>query len=328
MNIGRVNIPAMASAFLLAAALALGMGLAAPQSVNSPQSSQPPLRLSPAELDMYRHAVTLIDWTPQKIKSVPFLRKLRPAESQDKLAEILNRVGETAVALFHDFAKIDCDERVYSETSWINRDTRSIGMSRKSTIRNLRYIIVPNPVGDILAFDEYRTDRSGKLLDEADLTGPKKMITSNFALSWPYFSPADQRDNRYRYFGTQSLQKRECYVVGFAQKPGVAHSVSGFRQDDRFAALLVQGIAWVDERTFQIPRIRTWLLAPRTDIGLEVEDTLVDYSPIQPAGYGRALWLPHDVTVTILFRRAYFRNTHRYSNFRLFRVESTIKPVE
>jgi hypothetical protein len=94
------------------------------------------------------------------------------------------------------------------------------------------------------------------------------------------------------------------------------------------AALLIQGLAWIDEQSFRILRIETWLLAERSDIGLDTQNTLVNYFPVRPAGLDREVWVPHDVSVTILFRGEMIQNTHRYSNFQLFRVESTVKPAE
>jgi hypothetical protein len=89
---------------------------------------------------------------------------------------------------------------------------------------------------------------------------------------------------------------------------------------------LVQGLAWIDSESFQILRIMTWLLAPRKDIGLNSQVSTVDYYPVQPSGSERVLWLPRDVEVRVRFRDIDIRNTHHYSDFKLFRVESTIKP--
>jgi hypothetical protein len=322
-----VNLRPWVGLLVLAAALAAGARTAAQQPAKSPASTEPPLTLSPAEIEIYKRAKTLIDWTPQQIESAPFLRKLHPAENQDELLAILERVGKTAVALFHDFPKIACEEEVYSETNLPSPLASWGALRRNSAIHKFRYIVIPKVVGDTLGFEEYRTDSMGNPVDMASL-GDLKMITSNFTSTWLYFSPGDQHESRFRYFGTQTLQKRECYVVGFAQNPETAHNVSGFRLGDRSVALLVQGVAWIDKRSYEIHKIETWLLAPRTDIGLDDECTVVDYFSVQPAGLERSLWVPRDVWVTIRFRRAYFRNTHRYSKFQVFRVESTIKPME
>ncbi len=322
-----MKLRALTVSLVFAAAATVTAGTAAQQPASSSASPEPPLRMSPEELEIYKHARTLIDWTPDQIRSVPFLRNLHLAENQDKLPSVLNGVGKTAVALFRDFTNVDCDERVYSETNLKNPLASWGGMGLKNSVHDFRYIIIPRPLGDVLAFDEYRTDTKGKPVDITRLPG-LMMITSDFASSWLYFSPADQHDSRFRYFGTQSLQKRECYVVGFAQNPEIARSVSGFRIGDQAAVLLVQGLAWIDPQSFHILRINTWLLAPRPDLGLQAENTVVDYAPVQPADSEKVLWLPHEVTVTTVYRNAFIRNTHRYSKFRLFRAETTIKPAE
>jgi hypothetical protein len=69
-----------------------------------------------------------------------------------------------------------------------------------------------------------------------------------------------------------------------------------------------------------------WLLAPRMDISLNSQISTVDFYPVQPSGSERVLWLPRDVKVWVHYRGIEIRNTHHYSNFKLFRVESTIKP--
>lgn len=70
----------------------------------------------------------------------------------------------------------------------------------------------------------------------------------------------------------------------------------------------------------------TWLLAPRPDIGLKSEVSTVDFASVQPSGSERVLWLPRAVTVWALFSGIVVRNTHHYTDFKLFRVESAIKP--
>jgi hypothetical protein len=90
--------------------------------------------------------------------------------------------------------------------------------------------------------------------------------------------------------------------------------------------LLLQGLVWVDAKSFQILQIKTWLLAPRTDIGLHGQLSTIDFYPLQPADSERGLWLPREVTVEVVCAGIAARNTHHYSNLKLFRVESAIKP--
>jgi hypothetical protein len=295
----------------------------AQQPTAPPELPEPAVQLTPAEIEIYKSGHTLIDWTPRQIHDCPFLRKLRPARGQDQLPMVLERVGQTGTLLFHDFPQIACDEEVVSQAL---PDAR-LGTLGSTKVRKFRYIVIPQPVGDFPGFDEYRTDLKGTPLDSARLSD-LFVITSNYVSTCLYLGPADQRASRFRHFGIQPIRERECQVVGFAQEPERVRRVTTFQVQANSVVVLVQGLAWIDSETFQVLRIKTWLLAPRTDIGLNFQISTVDFYRVQPSGYARVLWLPRDVTVVTNFRGIWFNNTHHYSNFKLFRVESTIKPAE
>jgi hypothetical protein len=65
------------------------------------EESQP--HLTPQEIRLYDKAQTLIDWTPDEIRTRPELQGLQPAESQQELSPILREVGERVAAFFDDF---------------------------------------------------------------------------------------------------------------------------------------------------------------------------------------------------------------------------------
>ncbi len=65
--------------------------------------------------------------------------------------------------------------------------------------------------------------------------------------------------------------------------------------------MLIQGIAWVDKSDFQIIRMRTDLLAPRTEIGLDRQTTEVTFDRVQLPDVATPLWLPSDVQLNIQF---------------------------
>jgi len=75
-----------------------------------------------------------------------------------------------------------------------------------------------------------------------------------------------------------------------------------------------------------ILKLETWLLAPRSGVGLESENTTLNYSPTLPAGMMNVLWLPHEVTVQVHYHDVFIRNTHRYSGFKLFQSHAVIEP--
>jgi hypothetical protein len=236
---------------------------------------------------------------------------------------LLERVGQTLTLLFHDFPRVACDEEVVSEAY---PKTPSL-VRHMSQPRTFRYIVVPRPGDHVPAFEEYRTDLKGNPLKATHPSG-LFMITSGYVSTCLFLSPSDQDYGRFRHFGIQTLRERECHVVGFAQEAARVHRTGTIRFGDKEVVVLVQGLVWIDSKTFQILRIATWLLAPRTDIGLDSQTSTVDFYPVRPKGFERVLWLPREVMVVMDYRGTRYQNTHHYSNFKLFRVESTIKPAE
>jgi hypothetical protein len=308
---------------LFLAAAGLTVRTTAHPAANSPQPTATPARLSHQELDIYSRARTLVDWTPQEIRDSPPFYKLRAAQEKGGLPVILTRVGETAAAMIAQFRNIACDERVYSEWNVGSPIATWREMGPNESAHRFVYIIIPRPAGDPLMFTEYRTNPRGNPID-LDSLADLRLITTNFTGSWAYFNSSNQVESRFRYFGEESVRKQPCYVVGFAQRPEIARNFTTFEAGNHSARILVQGLAWIDERSFHIVRIETWLLAPRNDVGLESQNTTVNYSPVLPAGLQDVLWLPNEVTVLVHYQNVFIRNTHRYSGFKLFQAHSVI----
>ena len=94
--------------------------------------------------------------------------------------------------------------------------------------------------------------------------------------------------------------------------------------------MLMQGIAWVDKSNFQVVRMRTDLLAPHVEIGLDQQTTDVTLSKVQLLDVASPLWLPSDVKVYLKFKafdwvhhqfyEQSYRNEHRYTDYRRYRV--------
>ena len=322
-NTSRVKFRALVSSLTLVVASMGAVGARPQQPATPPELPQPTAQLTPAEMEIYQRAHTLVDWTTRQIRNCPFLRKLRPARSQDQLSMVLERVGQVVTLLLNDFPRIACDEELVSE---VPSDARRRTLS-SAKLRKFHYIAVPQSLGDFQGFEEYRTDFKGNRVDASSLSD-FFVITSNFISTYLYLSPADQCGSHFRYFGVQSLRQRKCHVVGFAQDPERARRVGTFQVQDKRVGVLIQGLAWIDPETFQILQITTWGLAPRVDIGLNSIASTVDFYPVRLSGFERVLWLPREVTVASNYRGTWFSNTHHYSNFKLFRVESTIKTAE
>jgi hypothetical protein len=258
--------------------------------------------------------------TPAELaKAVPELKRLELAENQDLLPQILKRAGAAVAAFFDNFPNTACSEQITSVME-------GPGLS-DATHHEYNYVaFAPADAGGHIR--EFRTDAKGQLVQPK---AGREIITVGFIASSIDFYPNVQPDSRFRYLGREVMDKRDTYVVIYAQRPGVARQASTVHLNGRSGILFMQGVAWIDPVSFRILRLRTDIQMPDQNVGLLRETTEVLYSEVSFREGGKTLWLPREVTVTgqiallnpstRLASYYDFRNQHRYSGYRLFLVD-------
>jgi hypothetical protein len=286
-----------------------------------------PLRAAEAQLadtsgqSYYLNAKPLLDY-PLKdlLRAVPELRGLEPAANQDNLASILDKAGKVTEDLLESMPNLLSHEEVTQQK------LRAPGSIMDHRRLQFDYMILRHQQNANVDLDEYRAGPDGSAL-EAEGLDEGYMLTRGFASEWLHFLPSTRMAARFRYLGQQTDGGLRCYVVAFAQRPGLATITGTVVQAGRSVCILYQGIAWIDEASFRIVRLRTDLLAPRPDIGLERQTTELHFGEVRLPQTVSALWLPQEVIVTTDMKDHLFRNIHRYSGYRLFKVETKILPA-
>jgi hypothetical protein len=125
-------------------------------------------------------------------------------------------------------------------------------------------------------------------------------------------------------------------VVAFAQRQGKATTAETMiGPEGTTENLLTQGIAWIDEENFHILRMRTDLLRPHPEVGLDQQTTKVNFSEVRLADIADPLWLPKEVDVYLKLGKSQerlvpvaFRNIHHYSDYRHYRVTTRMLPPQ
>lgn len=275
------------------------------------------------DMEYYRNARSVVDWPlPEVMKALPELKGLKPATSQEELAPIIKKVGQGVADFFQNFPNVASLEKIDQER--LRRD----GSVADKVGRDFRYLVLARSEGGGVGFEEYRTDSKGRPIEARDMQGAY-LLTRGFASLSIHFHPLYQAGSNFRYLGRQVIDKRETFVVAFAQRPETARVVGRVEVDKASATVLLQGVAWIDATAYQIVRMRTDLLAPRPDFyDLEKQTTQVRFREVQFKHAHAALWLPREVVVTIYWNEQILRNRHRYSKFKLFTVETEQKLKE
>ena len=265
------------------------------------------------------------------VKELPVLKSLRPTASQKLLPAILQKTGARVDELFANIVDLTARENIMQAR--LDHDARVI--ASHNTQGN--YLIVHRKGSKGLNIEEYRTDSNGNRSNGQGLDSNGYFVTSGFALDSNYFSTAFQEESAFRYLGTQKIGGREANVVAFAQNPSKATLTVAFRErDGTGVAMFVQGIAWIDEGTSQVLRLRTDLLAPLYAIGVDRLTTEMNLSEVRLQDVTTPLWLPKEVSVRIFmneysyenadYYEQIYENRHHYANFQRFRVGVKVGP--
>jgi hypothetical protein len=258
---------------------------------------------------------SMADWTLAELMSaLPELAGLKPAESQQGLPTLLQKVGENVKSFFEAFPDTTAREQITLEIlDWKGQPV----LQQKE---QFDYLDLGLPASHDVGLKEYRTDAKGRPAEPTPIGGG--FVSQGFSSMVVYFHPAHQSDTSFRDLGSQMMDGRQTEVVLFSQIPGKAPPKETLKTLTRSIPILVQGLAWIDSASYRIVRMRTDLLRPQGDMDLKKQTTESRFTEVHFKDSPRVLWLPAEVTVTLDWRGQVYRFRHEYSDFRLFSVET------
>jgi hypothetical protein len=244
---------------------------------------------------------------------VPELRSLEPAESQEPLTPILEKVGKNVAEFFQDFQNTSSLEVVQEERG------SQRGKVKGTLKQEFRYLCLLSDGSKPSFFNEYRQKLSAS---QGETYALKQgfMLTAGFVSASLNFHPQFQSQSAFRYIGRQKVDGKETYVVAFAQQPMKTKLSGTFTEGRTSTTTYIQGLAWIDAQNYQIVRLRTDLLKPLPEVKLERQTTEIDYQEVHFKNSSQGFWLPREVTVTVDWNGKRLHNQHQYSDFRLFDV--------
>ena len=209
----------------------------------------------------------------------------------------------------------------------VQQQTHAGGMDRTFPVFSGKYtyLVLAHRESDGGHLVEYRTDRKGKEIKPGLDFAPAS--TQGFALLALFFDSFHQTLASFRYLGRQQLDRREMYVVAFAQRPDAARLIGQIHIGGKLTSTSYQGIAWIDTLKFQIHQMRTDLLEPRPDVGLLAQTTEIHFTEVHLPAVATPLWLPRSVVVSSQLNGQLIRNRHTYRNYQRYAAKSRIVPV-
>ena len=186
----------------------------------------------------------IVDLPDKKILHYyPELKGLVPAQSQQELAKLLEKVGTNENLLVNNIPSICAEEKVVQE----HLDKHGWVVGLPAFTGQYNYLIRAHVTGEGIRFREGRSDENWRAVDPQVPSGYS--LATHFALLPLHFHTFHQDAAHFRYLGRQTLDGREEYIIAFAQQPEKTELLGSVRINGTEITVAYQGIAWIDPDT-------------------------------------------------------------------------------
>jgi tetratricopeptide (TPR) repeat protein len=256
-----------------------------------------------------------LDYIRYSLQNLP---EFEPSGDQSPLDGILAAVGNNVFKLFANLFDLSAVENVRLE-----RVDRKGNADRSDTFQYL-YLCLGAIDKQDPVFEEFRSDLKGQETFQLGLD-EGYMLTSGFVSAPLIFHPIHQSGNSFRLLGYQRIRGRNAVVISYTQIPGQCRLKGHFRVGNNVQETYKQGIAWIDLENHQILHLASDLLQTFPEIGLEKLRTEIDFDEVRFDQEKGRFWLPLQVVVAVNWNGKILRNTHAYSDFKRFGVQTSQK---
>lgn len=231
----------------------------------------------------------------------------------ETLTDVLDQTGRQVLQFWNYFSSVTCTEALTQ--SKIGPKGKVLFEQRET----FDYLIMLQTAGMDISVDESRVEKARK----ASKGKVSLLETNGFSILATIFHPLYQSRYEFRRLADDAPQGRTLVRVAF-QQIAQDHPLSVLLLREREYPLQWKGTAWIDPASWAVVRIQAGLGTSNMDSGLVRLDADVTYSEIAFNGSTR-YWLPARAVIEAETKRQHWRNTHLFSNYRRFDVETEVK---
>ncbi|MGZ4731462.1 MAG: hypothetical protein ACXVZH_04905 [Terriglobales bacterium] len=226
--------------------------------------------------------------------------------------DLLNRTGEQVSTFLGQFSEVKCTEKVTQEK--LGKEEK-VELKEESTYDYL--VILTNTNGE-LSLDESRLAVHEA---KADKKNTSLLVTNGFATLFLVFHPYYAQSFRFTLLGDELVDGHLLSMISFQHVRGT-RSVAALALRGKEYPLEVSGTAWIDPQTAVIQKIAAEIGDTMQDVGLKTLRSEVEYAPVPFRGMKETYWFPSQATVEVETPRQHWRNTHRFTDYKRFSVDT------
>ena len=233
--------------------------------------------------------------------------------ADDQLDLLVEKTAKQVSSFLDVISETNCTERVLQEKLGDNGKV----IQKEESIFD--YLIILTTPGGELNLSESRIAPENAKRDQKSRA---PLLVSNgfstlFLVFHPYYSPSFQfsRD------GEESINGRTLAKIRFQHIPGMP-SPAALAVRGREYPLDIHGTAWIDPATGTIVRLTANIDSGMEDVGLRTLHSDVRYAPVSFHSSTETFWLPEKVIIEVESRHEHWRNTHQFSGYKRFAVDT------
>jgi hypothetical protein len=230
----------------------------------------------------------------------------------DPLDELLRRTSDQVSAYLERISEVSCDERVLQEKLG---DSGKTVEKEESAFNYL--ILLTNANGEVNLVESRLAD-----VDKPAKKLQRPLLVSNgFATLFLVFHPYYAAGFKFTDAGEETSNGRTLAKVAFQHVPGT-RTPAALAVGGREFPLELSGTAWIDMETGTIVRIVAGIETGMEDVGLRTLRSDILYTPVTFHNPPDTYWLPSQATIEVETRHQHWRNTHRFSDYKRFSVNT------
>jgi hypothetical protein len=249
---------------------------------------------------------------------------LLPAAAQTSLAPvsdgsdpILSKTRAFVQQFAEEFSYLRYDEDVV-EAKLKNNDSEKVAYQQEMMFDSMLRMQFE---GGKLRVDEQRILQRSRHLESRPL-----LNTYGFSTLTMVFHPYYESSFQFSRAGNDVLQGRALARIDFNHIPGAPTPIL-YQMFGPDRPLEISGAAWVDAATGEIYRMEATIAPVISDMGVKSIRAAVEFKPVLLEEETTPRVLPVRATIDLETPRQHWRNVHRFSEYRKYRVTTNMPGV-
>jgi hypothetical protein len=153
------------------------------------------------------------------------------------------------------------------------------------------------------------------------------LVSNGFATLFLVFHPYYSGAFRFTDLGQETIDGHLLQKIQFEHVRGL-RTPAALALRGREYPLELTGTAWIDPQTGSLARITAGVEQGLDDIGMKWMRSDVNFVPITFKDSGTTIWFPEQAHVEVETPRQHWRNTHRFTDYKLFSVSTEEKVAQ